>query len=312
MARRQWLVYGIALVAVALSLTAAREAVADVVYVYDELDRLVRVIREDGEAATYAYDAVGNLLSITRSSGVPVGAAISSSPPPLGRGNTQTVTLAGSNLFGATASGSTGVTVTAVQGQLDSVAVTVTVAGNAPLGSGSVTVQTPYGTVVVPVTIQEGIVVTSMFPTKAVPGMAVTLTGSNFDPTPANNTVRVNGTAASVLAASATSLKFRVPAGATSGTVDVSTSSATGLVATPLSVRSLPANRSQVPTDDLLAYWTFELDGRDDAGALDLTLQGGAEQSGRWRHRGRPRVPQQCQPGGGTERRLRMVQLRGC
>jgi len=275
LARREGLAYGIALVALALSLTGPADAVADITYVYDELDRLVRVIRADGEAATYSYDAVGNLLSITRSSGVPLGASISSSPPPLGRGNTQTLMLAGSNLFGATATGSTGVTVTTVQGQLDSVAVTVTIAGNAPLGSGSVTVQTPYGAVVVPVTIQDGIVVTSMFPTKAVPGMAVTLTGSNFDPTPANNTVRVNGTAVSVLAASATSLKFRVPAGATSGTVDVSTASAAGVVATPLTVRSFPANRSQVPTDDLLAYWTFELDGRDDAGALDLTLQGG-------------------------------------
>lgn len=263
----------------ALLIVLPQPAAADVTYVYDELDRLVRVIREDGEAATYSYDAVGNLLAITRSSGVPLGASISSSPPPLGRGNTQTVTLAGANLLGATASGSTGVTVTAVQGQLDSVAVTVTVASDAPLGSGSVTIQTPSGTVVVPVTVEEGIVVTSTFPTKAVPGMVVTLTGSNFDATPANNTVLVNGTAAVVLSSSATSLKFRVPAGASSGLVEITTASATGIAGTPLTVRSLPANRSQVPTDDLLAYWTFDVDGRDDAGALDLTLQGGLENS---------------------------------
>ena len=35
-------------------------------YVYDELGRLVAVIDKDGNAATYAYDAVGNLLSISR------------------------------------------------------------------------------------------------------------------------------------------------------------------------------------------------------------------------------------------------------
>jgi YD repeat-containing protein len=56
-------------VALALVLAAAVPAVADVVYVYDDLNRLVRVIREDGEAGTYHYDAVGNILRITGSSG---------------------------------------------------------------------------------------------------------------------------------------------------------------------------------------------------------------------------------------------------
>ncbi len=35
-------------------------------YVYDDLGRLVGVIDKDGNAATYSYDAVGNLLSISR------------------------------------------------------------------------------------------------------------------------------------------------------------------------------------------------------------------------------------------------------
>jgi len=35
-------------------------------YVYDELDRLVSVVDASGDAANYSYDAVGNLLSITR------------------------------------------------------------------------------------------------------------------------------------------------------------------------------------------------------------------------------------------------------
>jgi YD repeat-containing protein len=30
-------------------------------YLYDDLGRLVRVIRDDGEAASYSYDAVGNV-----------------------------------------------------------------------------------------------------------------------------------------------------------------------------------------------------------------------------------------------------------
>ena len=43
---------------------------ADIVYLYDDLGRLVRVIRDDGEAASYYYDAVGNILQVTRESGV--------------------------------------------------------------------------------------------------------------------------------------------------------------------------------------------------------------------------------------------------
>ena len=38
-----------------------------IIYLYDDLGRLVRVIDENNECATYEYDAVGNILSITRS-----------------------------------------------------------------------------------------------------------------------------------------------------------------------------------------------------------------------------------------------------
>ena len=38
-------------------------------YIYDDLGRLSQVIDQNGEVATYTYDAVGNLLSITRSTG---------------------------------------------------------------------------------------------------------------------------------------------------------------------------------------------------------------------------------------------------
>src|SRR5262249_35490212 len=47
---------------------APLNAAADIVYVYDELGRLVGVIDPAGDAVSYAYDAVGNLLSIGRQS----------------------------------------------------------------------------------------------------------------------------------------------------------------------------------------------------------------------------------------------------
>ena len=45
-------------------------AVADQAkYIYDDLGCLSRVIDGQGNVATYTYDAVGNLLSITRNTG---------------------------------------------------------------------------------------------------------------------------------------------------------------------------------------------------------------------------------------------------
>lgn len=35
-------------------------------YSYDDLGRLIGVVDKNGDAATYSYDAVGNLLSISR------------------------------------------------------------------------------------------------------------------------------------------------------------------------------------------------------------------------------------------------------
>ncbi len=45
---------------------APTPAHADVFYVYDDLNRLVAVIDAQGNAATYTYDPVGNLLRVDR------------------------------------------------------------------------------------------------------------------------------------------------------------------------------------------------------------------------------------------------------
>lgn len=49
-----------------LPVTSRGQSSNEIVYVYDELGRLVAVIDTAGEAAVYSYDAVGNLLSISR------------------------------------------------------------------------------------------------------------------------------------------------------------------------------------------------------------------------------------------------------
>jgi len=59
---------------------------ASVFYVYDVLNRLIAVVDQDGNAATYTYDAVGNIVRIERfeTSGAPGAVAISMFAPPAG------------------------------------------------------------------------------------------------------------------------------------------------------------------------------------------------------------------------------------
>lgn len=255
-----------------------RGALADVVYLYDDIGRLVRVIREDGEAATYHYDAAGNLLRITRESGVPQTAAVAGvSTSVLPRSQTTGLTVAGLNLSGAVVTGSAGLQVLGVQTEVDSVVVQVRVDPTASVGPASLTIQTPYGTLTIPVTIVGGPpVVTGFAPTTALPGMVVTVTGAEFDAvTPANNSARVNEVEAQVLAVTPTALKLRVPSGAASGPISVTTLAGTATSGASLVIGTLGPARAMVPTTDLLAYWTFEEGGHDDADSFDLALQGG-------------------------------------
>jgi large repetitive protein len=63
--------------------------------------------------------------------------------------------------------------------------------------------------------------ITSFTPTSGPIGITVTINGTNFDTTPANNTVTFNGTTAVVTASTATSITTTVPAGATTGKISV-------------------------------------------------------------------------------------------
>src|SRR3989454_1737782 len=54
------------LLASAVSISLVTAARAEIFYVYDDLSRLIAVVDEQGNAATYTYDAVGNILKIDR------------------------------------------------------------------------------------------------------------------------------------------------------------------------------------------------------------------------------------------------------
>lgn len=82
----------------------------------------------------------------------------------------------------------------------------------------------------------------SFSPSAGAVGSQVTVTGLVFADTPAGNTVRFHGTAASVLSATTTSLVAVVPAGATTGRMEVSTAGGTATSAADFTVLSGPGS----------------------------------------------------------------------
>jgi YD repeat-containing protein len=58
-------------------------------------------------------------------------------------------------------------------------------------------------------------------------GTTVTVIGSGFDPVASNNTVKLNGQAVAVLSATATSLAFQVPSGASTGLIQITNTNGT-------------------------------------------------------------------------------------
>ena len=91
--------------------------------------------------------------------------------------------------------------------------------------------------------------ISSFAPTTGVVGTKVTITGTKFDATPANNVVKFNGIQATVTAATATSLETTVPAGATTGTVSVTVGSSTVTSTSPFTVSATDKATVEVQGD---------------------------------------------------------------
>ncbi|MBC7618629.1 MAG: IPT/TIG domain-containing protein [Candidatus Saccharibacteria bacterium] len=96
-------------------------------------------------------------------------------------------------------------------------------------GSIELTTTTPSAAVVTPV-------VTDISPVTGPAGTVVTITGTSFSTTAANNVVTFNGVAATVTNATATQLTVSVPATASTGTITVSVRGQTATAATVFTV----------------------------------------------------------------------------
>ncbi|HMJ70118.1 MAG TPA: FG-GAP-like repeat-containing protein [Cyclobacteriaceae bacterium] len=82
--------------------------------------------------------------------------------------------------------------------------------------------------------------ITSFTPGSGPTGTTVVITGTNFDPVPAGNTVTFNGITAVVSASTTTSITTTVPASATTGPIVVSVSGNTATSATDFTVTAAP------------------------------------------------------------------------
>lgn len=217
-------------------------------YVYDELGRLVSVIDKDGNAATYSYDAVGNLLSISRQ--VPTTVAIIRFSPTSGAVGS-TVTIYGSG-FTPTASQNTvtfnGTTATVSASSTNLIVATV------PSGAttGTIAVTSPTGSATSANSFTVGSsslgapTITSFSPTSGTAGTSVTITGTNFDTTSTNDKASVNISQAVLGTVSSTSIATTVPTATASGRVSVSTPMGKAISSTDFIVPPSPYGSSDI------------------------------------------------------------------
>ena len=182
-------------------------------YVYDDLGRLVATIDKDGNAATYAYDAVGNLLSISRQ--VPSQVSIIQFSPGSGPvGSLVTIYGAG---FSATAGQNT-VTFNGVAASVTASSTNLIVT-SVPAGAttGSISVTSPVGSVTsaTSFTVTSGTAgaptISDFTPAIGVPGTSVTINGTNFNAVAANNRPSFNVVNATVTSSTTTSIATTVP-----------------------------------------------------------------------------------------------------
>jgi YD repeat-containing protein len=197
-------------------------------YVYDELGRLVTVIDAAGDAATYTYDPVGNILSIGR---IAAGTVAITEFTPNGSPVGATVTVYGTG-FSATPAQNT-LTFNGSAATITS-STTTQIVTTVPVGAttGPIAVTTPLGSAssgtAFTVQAATGIPSISGFsPTLAAGGTALTINGANFDSVKANNRVILHQTFAALGTHTSVMLSTEVPYATTSGRITVSTPNGT-------------------------------------------------------------------------------------
>lgn len=191
-------------------------------YIYDKVGRLKAVVTP-AETAIYTYDAVGNLLSISRGNSSQV-SIIEFTPNggPIG---------AEVRIFGTAFSATPNQNSVTFNGAAASVisASAVEIVANVPSGAttGLISVTTPSGSASSSasfvVTDSNAPTITGFSPTVGSAGTAVIISGTNFETTATNDVAKFNSTYAQISSATATSVSTNVPTAAASGRIRIST-----------------------------------------------------------------------------------------
>ena len=201
-----------------------------IAYVYDQLGRLIAVTDPAGDTAIYSYDAVGNVLSISRYSSSTL-SLISFSPGtgPVGA----SVTIYGT-AFSTTPSQNTvtfnGTAATVISSTATRIVTTVPTGATSGLISVATTGSPVSSAVAFTVTTGSGApTITSFSPTVGPPGTSVTISGTNFQTLAVTNKTKFNITNATVSSATTTSISTSVPSISGSGQIAVSTPNGTAV-----------------------------------------------------------------------------------
>jgi YD repeat-containing protein len=223
---------------------------SDVHYVYDEIGRLVAVISPSGDAAIYHYDGVGNILSIERQASGTV--SVLEFTPGSGPSGT-TVTIYGTG-FSSTPAQNT-VTFNGAAATVSS-STSTQIVTTVPAGAttGAIAVTSPNGSASSSTSFVVGSTaptITSISPQIAVAGTAVTINGTNFDLTAANDRVKFNNSFAVLSSVSASAISTTVPSQTGSGWLTVSTPN--GSAASDFFIPPSPFTASDVQVTDRMA-----------------------------------------------------------
>lgn len=211
-----------------LSSSIIGRSTTDIIYVYDELGRLIAVIDPAGDTATYTYDAAGNILSISRYNSAivsiieftPNSGPVGSSVTIYGTGFSTTPSQ-NSVSFNGVAASVTSATFSQIVATVPATATTGPIGITTPAGSATSATSFVVNTTAAPT-------VTSFTPTIGVPGTAVTITGTNFETVASRNRTKFNTTIAASGTATATTIDTTVPHATSSGRLSVATIGGTG------------------------------------------------------------------------------------
>uniref|UniRef100_UPI00112CB701 IPT/TIG domain-containing protein n=1 Tax=Methylibium rhizosphaerae TaxID=2570323 RepID=UPI00112CB701 len=226
--RRLGRLTGIPLMLAVLCLAFPLGASAQVRYHYDELGRLVGAVAPDGSSVQYEYDGAGNITAVRRRAANVL--SLVEFTPNGGPAGTS-VTIHGSG-FSATPTANTvkfnGVD--AVVSAATTTSLSVTVPSGATTGKLSVANGNGTVTSAADFVVSAGLgspSITSFAPQIGVVGTAVTISGTNFQPTLSGNKASIGGITSPVVQEAgnptATQLKVSVGGATASGKVTVST-----------------------------------------------------------------------------------------